>query len=255
MNPIPKRGKNEPAFTLIELLVVIAIIAILAAMLLPALNKAKNSAYRAVCTANQKQLTLAFILYEHDANDYLPWPNWDSSTWTGVKGWLYTGRPQRGAAPGAPGSVQSGALWFYLKQTQLYWCPVDMQRTNSNARPAGGGGRTYRELFGSRFNQLGSFICNGAVIGYGRFGGHDRPNTYKVTRFKPTNYLLWEPDELTPFWFNDGSSTPSEGFSRRHGGGGTLGAFGGHVVFLKYAAWSRLLSQRSPNDFWCAPTP
>ncbi len=152
---VQRTGRSSRGFTLIELLVVIAIIAILAAMLLPALSRAKLKATGVFCINNQKQLALAWVMYCTDASDKVP--NFlQTKNATGDTPWRYATPPVTPPNMIPPGTspekrieltiqegYRQGSLFKYAPAPNIIHCPGDVR-----IKLKSGKGFTYVSLSG-----------------------------------------------------------------------------------------------------------
>jgi prepilin-type N-terminal cleavage/methylation domain-containing protein/prepilin-type processing-associated H-X9-DG protein len=228
--PSPKPAQctrtSPNGFTLIELLVVIAIIAILAALLLPALSKAKAKAQTTRCINNLRQLTLAWIMYSNDNEDKLV-PN-DSSA--GANVWI-VGKVNTLAGATDLNSIRTGTLFPHNTSVDIYRCPMDKPRTIAGT-PGVQAVRSYSL----------NFQMNGSAS-----SGANYPNpTYTVSK-KMADII--KPGPTLQFAFVDeNSATIDDGCiaiggkasmwqnspATRHSSGGTLSFGDGHAEFWKW---------------------
>ena len=264
--------EQKRGFTLIELLVVIAIIAILMAILMPALNRVKEQGKRIVCENNLKSLQLCWIMYADDNDDKIvngaggipyttsgrtetPWvghawgANWDQPNAATVG--VLTDRAKKQA-------IEDGALWEYAKDYGIYKCPT------------------------GRRGEAVTYAIVDAMNGLYRTGTYTGSNhiTAKGVRVGPT--VLWvkrrtEISSPAPamrmVYIDEGAMTPDSFATHynqrgpwwddppvRHGDGTTVSWADGHVSHLKCKAAETIKRARDHRDYyggggWMPTTP
>jgi prepilin-type N-terminal cleavage/methylation domain-containing protein/prepilin-type processing-associated H-X9-DG protein len=215
---------RKNAFTLIELLVVIAVIAILMAILMPALSRAREQGKRISCLSNVKQLTMAWIMYADANDDKVPYAN------TGLSyAWV--------VYPGANATkeeyldgIYSGTLYKYCPDVKLYRCPT-----------------------GER-GELVTYALPDSLNGYNGIPGTEKLMVYRRSQIKrPSERIVYlDEGRLSPnsWTLHYQEERWWDQVTARHGDGTNFSFADAHGEYWKWKDPRTLEVAKSDYDWW-----
>ena len=222
------------AFTLVELLIVVTIIAIVIAILMPALTAAREQAFRVQCMSNIRQLTAAWIMYNNEHKGQFCCSEVqrpDMPQAYGLAGFLPP--PNRfwswiAANPDGTQNIQAGLLWPYVANRQIYFCPHDPFRAETvyciNGMLAGRVGTPMTRLRLSEIKaSAATFVFMEQMVGHANLGLSQ--DGYTGTSFEtpiyPARTFVQAPGDYHPLGGSNG--TP-------------ISFVDGHAIFWQYAS-------------------
>ncbi len=243
----------KKAFTLIELLVVIAIIALLMAIVMPALHKAKEIAATSVCLSNQRQISMAYYIYAEDNDGRLT----DAKPATSSDGWMtfsntgvgnnyttkcFIAEPMNDSGSFSNTSLEDkirgfeqGGLWSYLEAHKVFNCPMDKRwrkpREDGSADQIGG----YRSysiggVLSAEGYQLTATSTDESKVTIHKYSGFSNPST-KIIFLEEAdgqgqNQNYWNMFLNVRKWYDP--------FAIWHNGSSTFGFADGHADRYKW---------------------
>ena len=247
------------AFTLIELLVVIAIIAILAALLLPALAKAKGRAQEAACLSNLKQWGLADTMYVDDNNQTFPYPRYqdyapsaaqDNPPWLAIPTYHYQNQGDDVWFNALPAYVGNKPLWqwalaptIFYGSKSIFTCPTAVSQ-GFYAPDAVADSTGHRDMIPG-VRPLFSYGMNSKSLANENISGPGTPILKMPQVAQPSSFVLFSDvrnrSDETPYYGTTDNqnklATPhcyTTRFSARHDNGGNITFSDGHAAFFKY---------------------
>ena len=236
--------RKSHAFTLIELLVVIAILSILAALLLPAIQSAKEKGRQATCISNMRNLTNAFMMYANESEGHLPTTGRTGSSpyFEWVKGGNVISVPQTDASACQRIHIEDGTIWPYLYERSDKGNPRKEEwYSNPSSNPylcpsAGAIGRKRGLSYTMNF-----YLDVPASHDLYRIG-----ITLSRIRHPAETIMLVDESELTlndgTFW-HQGVELDVPRLLLKHSGGGNLAFCDGHVRWIEKDKLMRLMNR------------